>query len=80
MSADEVKARINKLIACNNAIMEMPMAEPPRPKRMSRQNSEAKLSTERGTSLDGTSGVPSVLFSSNVYAGLDSGDAKPRIR
>ena len=41
--SDTVKDRINRLIKSNDAIIDAPMAEPPRPKSMSRQNSRQKI-------------------------------------
>ena len=40
LTSDELKDRISYLISTNQAIVNTPMAEPPRPKRMMRQRSE----------------------------------------
>ena len=46
MTPQMLHQRISALISANTAILDTPMADPPRPKRLSRQNSENKEYTQ----------------------------------
>ena len=62
ITPDIVRDRINQLINQNAAIMEMPKADAPRPKRMSRQNSENLYPMSRSNSDVGLIGSPASLL------------------
>ncbi|XP_064651970.1 uncharacterized protein LOC135502795 [Lineus longissimus] len=46
MTPEMLNQRISALISANDAVLSTPMADPPRPKRLSRQNSENKEYTQ----------------------------------
>ena len=62
ITPDIVRDRINQLINQNAAIMEMPKADAPRPKRMSRQNSENLYPMSRSNSDVSLIGSPASLL------------------
>ena len=75
MTPEMLKERITQLISANQAIVDTPMADPPRAKRLSRQNSEASLVrsdplvTTQGTSGPNSPRVITLTSSGNLTLG-----------
>ena len=67
MTPEAVRDRITQLINQNAAIMEMPKADAPRPKRMSRQNSETMYPVSRSNSDVGLIGSSAALLPESPY-------------